>query len=271
MRNINGEIRATPEHFLNRGFLVGDALFETLKVIQRKILFFEDHYFRLMASMRICRMEIPMSFTMEYLEEQILGLCDALALENARVRFTVYRNGAGFYAPEKNDIVFCITAQPGLPYVFSHQPFEADLFRDYFIPSHLLSTIKTNNRMVNVVGSIFATENGLDTCLLLNDRKNVTEALNGNVFLVKNDVLKTPPLSEGCLNGIMRKQVLRWAATIGFKVEEAPLSPFEIQDADEMFITNVAVGIQPVTKYRKKEYGNAVSQKFFEQLVSAAV
>ena len=79
MINFNGSIASNEANLLtnNRGFLYGDAVFETIKIVKSKILFLEDHYFRLMSSMRIVRMEIPMNFTMEYLEEQILNLVRA--------------------------------------------------------------------------------------------------------------------------------------------------------------------------------------------------
>ena len=76
MINFNGSIVSNDANLLthNRSFLYGDAVFETVKIVNSKILFLEDHYFRLMSSMRIVRMEIPMNFTLEYLEEQILSL-----------------------------------------------------------------------------------------------------------------------------------------------------------------------------------------------------
>ena len=109
--------------------------------------------------------------------------------------------------------------------------------------------------MINITGSIYALENGLDNCLLLNESKNVVEALNGNLFMLTANKLITPPVNEGCLNGIMRKQVLAIAKKIAnLEVVEAVISPFELQKADELFITNVIIGIQPITKYRKKEF-----------------
>ena len=105
MINSNGTLLSSNSEIANnRGLLFGDAVFETLKVSNNKILFFEDHYFRLMASMRIVRMEIPMNFTMEYLEEQILKLVTATQNTNARVRFTVYRNEGGLYLPQTNSV-----------------------------------------------------------------------------------------------------------------------------------------------------------------------
>ena len=98
MINFNGEILASETTISNsnRGFLYGDAVFETLKVVDNKILFLEDHYFRLMSSMRVVRMEIPMNFTLEYLEEQILSVVARKELStSARARITVYRNDGG--------------------------------------------------------------------------------------------------------------------------------------------------------------------------------
>ena len=114
MINFNGSILAHNDVILtqNRAFLYGDAVFETIKIVNSKILFLEDHYFRLMSSMRIIRMEIPMNFTMEYLEEQILTLVKNKKIENsARVRITVYRNNGGQYLPQINTVSFLINAE----------------------------------------------------------------------------------------------------------------------------------------------------------------
>jgi branched-chain amino acid aminotransferase len=117
------------------------------------------------------------------------------------------------------------------------------------------------------LGSIFADENGYDNCLLLNESKNVTEALNGSLFMLMGNKLQTPPLTEGCLNGIMRKQILTIARKMeGIEVVEEPISPFDLQKADELFCTNVVRGIQPITKYRKKEYITTFSQSLVQQL-----
>lgn len=259
MVNFNGEI-IEQETIVsqNRAFLYGDAVFETVKVVEGKVLFMEDHYFRLMASMRIVRMQIPMEFTLENLEQSILDL----AIKNGcsdcgRVRITVFRNPGGFYLPTDRNVSFLIAATKleSKTYGFTDEPYEVELFKDFYIPKHLLSTIKSTNKLIHTVGSIYADENGYQNCLLLNEEKRVAEALNGNVFLISGNRLVTPPLSEGCLNGIMRKQILAIARKEdGLTVVEESISPFDLQKADELFITNVVLGIKPVTKYRKKEF-----------------
>lgn len=259
MINFNGEILSnTVLGTDNRALLFGDGVFETVKIAHGKILFLEDHYFRLMAAMRIVRMEIPMDFTMDYFEQQILSLCEAENCSgSARARITVFRNPGGFYLPESRNVSFIISASAleNTDYRLGKMPYEVELYKDFYVTAQLLSTIKTTNRMVNITGSIFADENGYDNCLLLNEAKNVVEALQGNLFMLTGNRLVTPPLTDGCLNGIMRKQVLALAKKMeNIEVVQETISPFELQKADELFVTNVVKGIQPITKYRKKEY-----------------
>ena len=254
----------------NRAFLYGDAVFETVKIVNDKILFLEDHYFRLMSSMRVIRMEIPMNFTMEYLEEQILNLVKGKNLENSsRARITVYRNDGGYYLPQNNSISFLINVEPleNILYYIDKAEYKVDLYTDFYIAKQLLSSIKTTNRLINITASIYANENDLDNCILLNDSKNVIEALQGNIFMLNGNKLITPPVSEGCLNGIMRKQIIGLARTIeNIEVVEETISPFDLQKADELFITNVIKGIQPITRYRKKEFVINLSRILVQKL-----
>jgi len=278
MVNYNGNLLKENTQFLdhqNRGLRYGDALFETMRMVNGKLFFWEDHYLRLMASMRILRMEIPMEFTMEFLESKISETVEAnnLIASQARVRFSVFREKGGFYLPTSNDINYCIEAVPlkNPFYVLSEEPYEVELFKDFYVNADMLSTLKTNNKIINVVGSIFAKENDYQNCLLLNGSKQVVEALNGNLFLVKDGVIKTPPIKEGCLNGIIRKKLIDILSKLeDYKFEEASISPFELQKADELFITNSIAGIQPITKYRKKEFVNTTAKGLLGKLNAAA-
>lgn len=272
MVNFNGLLVSSQEQSWsnNRSFLYGDGVFETLKIVNQKVLFLEDHYFRLMASMRIVRMEIPMNFTMEYLETQILNTAIAnKCSDSARVRITVYRNEGGYYLPETNQISFIIQATSLSTSLYSYESisYEVDLYKDFYIAKQLLSTLKTTNKIIHVTGSIFAKENGFQNCLLLNDEKNVVEALQGNIFMLMDGKLITPPITDGCLNGILRKKVISLAKSIeNIEMVEASISPFDLQKAEELFITNVIKGIQPITKYRKKEYTTNLAKQLTEKL-----
>lgn len=276
MINFNGTIVSEEDFKLNsenRGYKYGDALFETLKVVNGVIFFWEDHYFRLMASMRILRMDIPMNFTMEYLESEILKTIEAhnLSKTSARVRVNVDRGDGGKYLPNKsNALAFNIKVEKHNDPFYSlnkESSYVVDLYKDYFVAPGLLSGLKSNNKAINVLGSIYAQENDFDNCLLLNTNKQVIEALNGNLFLVKGDKIKTPPLEDGCLKGVMRKQILEIISKdVNLFIEEASISPFELQKADELFITNVIKGVVSIAQYRKKTFKNEFAQSLVGKL-----
>jgi branched-chain amino acid aminotransferase len=180
MINLNGQLLDSSANSLdanNRGLNYGDAVFETLRVSARKIFFWEDHYFRLMASMRILRMEIPMSFTMEFLAEEILKtIAPVLESKNAiRVKMLVWRKEGGRYTPSNHDVNYLISYEEldTSFYNLNEEAFEVELFKDHYITAGLLSTLKTNNKIVNVLGSIFAKENGYQNCLLLNEKSKL--------------------------------------------------------------------------------------------------
>lgn len=278
MVNFEGELVSNDTYFLNhenRGLKYGDALFETVRVVNGTLFFWEDHYFRLMASMRILRMEIPMEFTLEFLQEEILKTIRANALieKPSRVRITIFRKNGGRYTPKTNDISFTIDAAliDAPFYTLQEKEYEVALFKDFYMNADMLSNLKTANKIINVVAGVFAKENGYDNCLLLNTSKQVVESINGNIFIVNGNAIKTPPLADGCLDGILRKklsQIMKNEDTYEFREES--ISPFELQKADELFITNVISGIIPVTKYRKRQYTVTVAQKMIGKLNAIA-
>lgn len=277
MINFNGELLKDDSTYLNhtnRGLRYGDSLFEAIRVVNGHVYFLEDHYLRLMSSMRILRMEIPMDFTMEFLEEEILKTTASNESAMAsRVRFTVFRNDGGFYTPKTNTISYIIEVNElkSTFYTLSDASYEVELFKDFYISKNMLSNLKTNNRILNVVGSVFAKENDYDNCLLLNEEKQVVEALNGNLFLVSGTTIKTPSLKDGCLDGILRKKLIEILSKLeGYDLKEESISPFELQKADELFITNSIQGIIPITKYRKKEFTDSTSKSLVGKLNAAA-
>jgi branched-chain amino acid aminotransferase len=278
MVNFNGNLIAVGDNFLNhtnRGFRYGDALFETIRIVNGKLLFWEDHYFRLMSSMRILRMEIPMEFTMEFLEEEFMKTIKVSEYSSSavRARLTVFRNDGGKYTPTTNECSYVIDLEElEVPfYTIDEAKYEVELFKDFFVNADMLSNLKTTNKVLHTVSSVFAKENGYQNCLLLNSAKQVVEAINGNIFLVSDKTIKTPPLKDGCLDGILRKKLLeiitKWD---DFELVEASISPFELQKADELFITNAILGIKPITKYRKKQFGTTVAKSLLGRLNALA-
>jgi len=264
MLNYNGnlvafeDVKITPD---NRAYKYGDSVFETIKVINGKLVFWEEHYFRLMASMRMLRMKIPMNFTLEFLEKEILKTVKVTNSNTTlRIRLTITRKDGGFYLPLTNEVDYLIESREIR--FLTKDNYKVDLFKDFYLYSGHLSTIKTNNKLIHTLASIFAKENDLDNCILLNERKGIVEATNATLFLIKGNTIKTPLLTEGCLKGIAREKVINIIESNNdYDIEETVISPFEIQKADEVFITNSIMGIQPITNYRKKTFSTDISKK----------
>ena len=264
MINYNGNFKDQPlDHFNNRGFLYGDSVFETIKVVDNKIIHWEEHYLRLISSMRILRIEIPSLYTPDFFEEEIRKTNLKIdSFFTGRVRLTIFRREGGLYLPDYNDPIFVINSQKTDQKLFNVnlQSYKVDLFKDYQIQSNLISNLKTNNRVVNVIGSIYAKENDLDNCILLNDQKFVSEFLNGNIFIVKDILVKTPTISSGCLNGVMRNKIIELINKLtNLEIEEKDFSPYELISSDEIWVSNSIFGIIPVTEYRRKLFSNKVA------------
>jgi len=267
MVNFNGALLDADTNFLNhtnRGLRYGDVLFEEIRILNGQPVFWEEHYFRLMASMRILRMEIPMEFTMEYLESELLKTLESNGLQTPTLlTVSVFREAEG----NTVSYVMSTTALTSPFYILDEAPYEVELFRDYYVNQDMLSRLDTNNTTLEVVADIFATENGYSDCLLVNTAKNVVGTTKGSLFLVKEGTLKTPPLSDGAKNTVLRKKVMEMVQSLeSYELQEASISPFELQKADELFILNIAMGIRPITQYRKKGYSNAVAKDLLGKL-----
>ena len=270
MINFNGKITDLSDQLINnRAFLYGDAVFETLIIFNDKILFWEDHYFRLMSSMRIIRLDIPDKYTPEFFKENIIKIHNNISQTgNSRIRINIYRSSGGKYKPEKNTPSFIISCESinYNTYKLNKGHYEVDLYKDYYLDNQLISSIKSNNKIINVVASIYASENGFDNCILLNKDKLVSEFINSNLFIIKDEKIYTPTLKSGCLNGVVRKNLFKILSSSSFEVCEQDLSTFDITQSDEIFGTNIAQGIFSVTKFRKKDYDCSKTKKIITML-----
>jgi len=263
-------INKSDSDLLNRGFLYGDSVFESIRIVNNKIIFWEDHYMRLMSSMRIIRIEIPQSYTPDFFKLQITNTISKVNTSfTGRVRLTIFRDGGGYYAPELSSPSFIVNCSviDSKEFYLKDSEFKVDLFKDYYIQNDLLSNLKTNNKLINVLAGIYANENNLDNCILLNNKKNVTEFLNGNLFIVRGNKIITPNLDSGCLKGVMRKKIIEYVKLLPkFSIEETVISPFDLLSANEIWLTNSISGIINVTNYRNKSFSNDVAKIFIDFL-----
>jgi len=269
MINFNQQILPKEQFNLslnNRAFKYGDGIFDTLKYANGRLNFLEDHYFRLMSSMRMLRMKIPMNFTLKFYKDEIIKTIQANGLlESSRVRVSIFRKDGGLYTPVNKGVDMLIEANEFIKKPYDH--YEIELYKDMPVYSGILSNIKTNNRIINVVASIFASEFNYQNCVLINEKKNIVEANNANIFLIKGNNVFTPALTEGCIDGILRKKIIEMIdKNSSFNIIETEISPFELLKSDEVFISNSIIEIQSVTKYRKKNYAIEKTQEIIKML-----
>jgi branched-chain amino acid aminotransferase len=260
MVNINGQIYANDDAFIsifNTSLISGDLIFENIIVSRNKVLFYEDHYFNLLSSMRILKIKIPMSFTPEFLEKQLLSLYakSGFVDDNILMRILICNNVASKVNP--NSVKYYIYDTQKINYSsINFEKYTLDVFKDYFKNTGLLSNLTTNNQLIQRIGLRYCRENDFNDCVILNNSKTISESLNGNIFMVMNDKVFTPPLNDGSNNNVIRTKIIELINNDieGFDVIEQSLSVFDIQKSDELFISNINFGIQPVRKFRKKNF-----------------
>jgi len=274
MINYDGELLEDKSNFLNagnRGFSHGDALVETIRIAPEKIYFWEEHYLRLMSSMRILRMEIPMNFTMEYLQDELMRTVRESGLSAKPVIAQLYVFPKTLNKLREVSYIISLEEHSSPFYLHLDKEYEIDIYKDFYVQAGMLSNLSAINQTLMTIGKVYASENGFDDCILLNDHKNVVQTLKGNLFLVSRETIKTPPLFDGCKNGILRKKLMDLIQkSPDYTLEEASISPFELQKADELFITDIRDGIQSVTKYRKATYKTEIARNLLGKLNAVA-
>lgn len=270
--NLNGKLCPADEPVIsldNRAFHYGDGVFETMRVVRGRVSFLDSHWSRLVEGLKVLRITMPRNLGRESLEQAISELVERNEMPNARCRLTVYRDSPGFFRPERNDGAFTIELKPMErdTYILNERGHTVDLYPEMRKAVNLLSVHKTLDSQLYVMASLWFMENHLDNCLLQNDRGNIIEGNSGNIFIVSNGVLYTPPLTDGCLGGIMRMQIINIALENNIKVYESSLNPQNLLVADELFFTNAALGVQWVGAYRTKRYGHRMALRLQDLLV----
>jgi branched-subunit amino acid aminotransferase/4-amino-4-deoxychorismate lyase len=270
--NLNGKLHQEFEPVIlanNRAFRYGDGLFETIRVATGKIRFLDRHLSRLVSSMELLKMDVPPFFNVPFFEEKIAELLTQNKItEGGRVRLTVFRNEGALYEPETNAVSYLIEASPidHNLYMLNENGLVVDLYNEFKKPLNRMSCIKSNNALVYVMAGIFKNENKLDDCILLNERFNITEAISSNLFAAKNGVLYTAPIAEGCLDGIMRSEILNIAKENRIAVYEVTMAMNVMLNSDEIFLTNAIRGVRWVGTYRAKKYSNKMAEKLISLL-----
>ena len=272
---LNGEIvnGESPLLFVtNRSYRYGDGLFETIKVTDGNISLEEYHFNRLFESLATMCYKIPPFFTRDMMGEQILLLCEKNKCTSlARLRLSVFRGNGGLIE-SLDDMQYVIECWP-LNSSFNkmnENGLRIDIYPDARKNSDRFSCIKSANFLSYVMAAKHAKENELDDAIVLNVYDRIADTSVANIFVVKDNKLKTPPLNEGCVNGVMRKFLIEnfYKNELNLTVEETPLSIDDLLSAEEIFLTNAISGIKWVKQFRNQTYTNKVSSALFKDYLS---
>jgi branched-chain amino acid aminotransferase len=273
--NINSQLLNSDDaaiSFENRSFRYGDGFFETIRCINGIPLWMEDHFHRIQRSAESLKLNLPDHATVDFFSDQIHNLLSINGLEKAaRVRLSIWREAKGFYRPDGNDAGYMIEASALENEIFAlnKKGMLVGVYNQLQKPTGFLSGIKSSNALVYIMASLFASENGWDDALILNTEGNIAEATSSNVFVVKKNIIYTPGIRQGCVEGVMRLNILRLAASAGYNVHETSITSKDLLDADEVFLTNTIAGVQWVKAFSDKRYYNKVASHLIELLNSS--
>jgi len=254
----------------NRAFRYGDGLFETMHANGLEIQFFVDHYARLIWGAEVLKLELPGYFSPEFLKDQISGLLSRCKLfQAARVRLSIFRKSEGLFIPKKNqvDVLIEATYLGKGPYELNEKGLVIGVFETIPKPYAPFFSFKSMNALPYIMAGVFANENHFDDALLISQEGYLIESTSSNIFAMKDKKLFTPSLQSGCVDGIMRKQIIRLATNKGLKVfDDGMLSIDDLSEMDELFLTNAISGIRWVAGFRDRRYYRRYSVKLINAL-----
>lgn len=272
--NLNGKTYRTDEvsiHPDNRSFRYGEGLFETIRLHKSGMPLWELHWYRLHYSMPQLYFSAPAHFSNEFLKKEVLSLAQKNnCTDTARVRITIFKGEGGLWETPTTAFNYLIQCWPFEKKDFSinENGLDIGLFEDGWKSCDAFSNFKSNNYQLYAMAAQFAKQQKWNEALVLNQHHRICDATIANVFFIKDRVVHTPHLKEGCVDGVMRKYLIQQLKQAGTVVEEGACSVTDILHAEELFLTNAIYGIRWVKLFGNKSYGFNNAAKLFQQYIS---
>lgn len=255
----------------NRSYRYGDGCFETIKVLNGKVILSEYHYERLFSSLELLKFKKPGYCNSKWLEQHILSVVEKNGhAKRSRVRVAVTRGDGGIYDEQNHYPYFLIQSwnlQPATQEL-NENGLVIDIYKDARKANDLFSSIKSNNYLPYLMGALWAKEQHLNDAILLNPASRVADATIANVFIVKDGIIKTPALTEGPVNGVMRRHLLQLLRKENIPIEEGTITVDELLEASELFLTNAIHGIKWVKQLGDSHYTNSTAIRLYKMLKS---
>lgn len=269
--NLNGFLIEKGEKLFdttNRSLKYGDGVFETMKIVGKEILFWDDHYKRLKAGIDHLKID-DTGRDQDFFFNEIQRIIVKNYYKECKIRLIVYRDAAGLYTPMGNRLGFFIEGvrYDDKQYLFKPEGVKLGVYKEEFKAVTPLSNHKTTSANLFVLASIYKKEKELGDVVVLNTNGNVCEGSSSNIFIQIDGKVYTPSLAEGCLNGVMRKQVIKFLKQQDLGFEEGVVTLEMLEKAEEIFFTNTMVGVQGVSSFDGKPMNQSTTKKLQNYLV----
>jgi branched-chain amino acid aminotransferase len=255
---LNGKRIHPGSSFLNgenRSFLFGDGVFETVRIMNGKPLFWNDHLERLLFGMDRLILEQPSDDFEQFISESVPAIITNENIRDARMRITIFRDSTGLYTPDELSSSWYLTIKDGSSLnLDAAADLKAIVFSDMHKENSLVSRVKTTSSLLYVMAGIHANMNGAHESIILNPEGRIVESHTSNLFILKNDVFQTPPISEGCIDGVMRRQLIGIMNRNGLELREQPITKADLIHAEELLLSNVMSWVRNVHCFSDKNY-----------------
>lgn len=252
----------------NRSFLFGDGLFETIRISNGKPQFLSSHIERMLFGMdRMC-LEHPLEAFDKHMQEFITMTVQTERILNGRARLTIYRDASGFYTPSDLNSSWHLIIRESEHKDLSHVVnCKVILFPSMRKDNSLVSRFKSTSSLIYVMAGIHAASSGADECIIMNNENRLVESHTSNLFLKNGNEFYTPPVTEGCIDGVMRRHLIGIMNRNNIPVREIPLTKADLLSADEVLLTNVMNWVKHVTEFENRKYSLESAEKL-NKLVS---
>jgi len=256
---------------LDRGFLYGDGVFETLRAYSGAIFHCNDHLDRLFQSAEAIYITIP--FTPDHLKKSLYKTLEANHLKDAYLRLSVTRGvsepGLDIGGCPSPTLTIIAKGFSGYPDSLYQSGIHAAVVNTRRIPASALNpAVKSLNFLNNIMARVEATRLNAAEAVMLNMEGYVAEGTVSNIFMVKDGLVKTPPLSAGILNGVTRSIVIDLLKENGIPVIEQAFYPDELYTADECFVTSTLYEVMPVTFINGSAVGSGQPGKLTQMILN---
>ncbi len=272
--NYNGKLYQSSSAVLpagNRGLKFGDGLFETMKCINGNVEDLDEHFARLWKGLNTLQFNLSGLFTPDRLEEEILALLKKNAHQQAgRIRLTVFKGEGGLYDTVNHAPNYIIQTWP-LPAGtgdWNSNGLVVGIYQDVKKNCDILSNIKHNNFLPYALAAMYAKKQQWNDALLLNTEGGICDTTIANIFLIKDAVIYTPDLQQGCIAGVMRKNILSKLTALNYTCVESKLNVTDLQAADEVFLTNSIYNMRWIQRFEERKYSCIMAQKIYAAIFS---